>query len=66
MVTIDEVTLRREWLLGSVLSSNKGTGLVRSAKVRTAKSELVRPITKLCLLEKASLDCWAGIRPFAR
>ena len=46
---------RNQWLMGKVLEVNKGRdGLVRSARIKTPSSELVRPITKLSLLEPVS------------
>ena len=59
--TIDEIVLvmdeslpRRYWPLGRVTGVTKGRdGLVCSVKVKTNKSELLRPIDKLCLLEAA-------------
>jgi hypothetical protein len=41
-----------QWPLGLVTEVNTGRdGNIRSCRVRTSKSSLVRPITKLCLLE---------------
>ena len=40
--------------LGRVCTVYEGTdGFVRSAKVRTVKIEMIRPIVKLCLLEES-------------
>ena len=48
----DEKVPRGEWPIGRVTSVNIGRdGLVRSCTVKTARSELVRPIVKLYLLE---------------
>ena len=48
----NEVTPRKCWPLGRVVRLNKGNdGLVRSVEVKTQFSLLVRPVTKLCLLE---------------
>ena len=50
----DENTPRGLWPLGRVVSVNEGRdGLVRSARVKTKASELVRPVTKLVMLEEA-------------
>ena len=53
IVLIDDKPLPRgAWRLGRVLAVHKGKdGLVRSVKVKTCHSELVRPVDKLCLLE---------------
>lgn len=43
---------RSQWLLGRVLETMPGAdGLVRKAKLKTKESILIRPVTKLCLLE---------------
>lgn len=43
---------RGQWPLGQVMKVNVGgEGLTRSCLIKTQNSELVRPITKLCLLE---------------
>jgi hypothetical protein len=45
---------RSEWPVGRVCAVYEGTdGFVRSAKVRTVKTEMIRPIVKLCLLEES-------------
>ncbi len=42
------------WPLGLVVEATKGRDeLVHSVRVKTAKTELVRPIDELCLLEAA-------------
>ena len=53
IVLIDDKPLPRgAWRLGRVLAVHKGKdGPVRSVKVKTCHSELVRPVDKLCLLE---------------
>ena len=54
VLVMDESLPRGYWPLGRVTGMTKGRdGLVRSAKVKTSKSELLRPIDKLCLLEAA-------------
>ena len=46
-------TPRNSWLVGRIIETYKGQDdLVRSARVRLRDSELVRPITKLCVLEE--------------
>ena len=43
---------RNQWPMARIVEVYHGRdGLVRSVKLRTSTSELVRPITKLCLLE---------------
>ena len=47
----DETAPRCSWLMGRVLETYPDNqGFVRSVKVKTATSTLIRPITKLCLL----------------
>ena len=48
---------RHQWPVARVTAVHPGQdGLVRSARIRTKDSELVRPVTKLCLLEEAAYD----------
>lgn len=48
----NELTPRHVWPLGIVKEINQGRdGLVRSVRVKTKSTELVRPITKIILLE---------------
>jgi hypothetical protein len=52
VLMVDESAPRGQWPLGRVVEVYADTtGFVRSAKVRTASSSYVRPITKLCFLE---------------
>jgi len=52
VLIVDENAKRGEWPLGRVLEVNTGRdGFVRSVKVFTRGTTLVRPITKLCFLE---------------
>ena len=45
---------RNEWLLGRIVKIYPDkTGTIRSAKVKTQSTELVRPIHKLCLILEA-------------
>ena len=54
VLIMDENTPRGIWPMGQVVEVNEGRdGLVRSARVRTKSTELVRPITKLVVLEEA-------------
>ena len=54
LVLIAEETPRNLWPLARVLEVYPGDdGLVRSVKVKTRSTTLVRPVTKLCLLEAA-------------
>ena len=47
-----ETTPRRLWPMGLVVQCSNGRdGMIRSARVKTQATELVRPITKLVLLE---------------
>ena len=57
VLLLDENTPRSTWPLGRVLEvyRNSKDGLVRSAKVRTKMSVLVRPIDKIVLLEAAEM-----------
>ena len=51
----DENTPRYVWPMGRVTETYPGAdGLVRTVKVQTKASSLVRPVVKLCLLEEAS------------
>ena len=53
VIMIDFLLPRNEWVLARVLEVFPGPdGYVRSARIRTAKGELVRPISKLCKLER--------------
>ena len=48
---------RNEWPVGRVVAVQPGPdGLVRSARVRTKDTELLRPIAKLCVLEETAID----------
>ena len=54
VLVVDQVMPRGCWLLGRISEVRPGRdGLVRSVKVKTMRSELVRPIDKLCPLEAA-------------
>ena len=56
VLVLDEKTPRSFWPLGRVLEvhANRKDGLVRSVKLKTNTSTLVRPINKIVLLEKAT------------
>ena len=55
VLVLERQLARNEWPMGRVIAANQGEdGLVRSAKVRTRDTELVRPVTRLCLLEEAA------------
>ena len=57
VLMIDKSQPRGAWPLGRVLEVKQGRdGLVRSAKIKTAMSEYLRPIDKLCLLEAAESE----------
>ena len=52
VVVLDDDLPRNSWPLGRIESVSVGRdGLVRSAEVKTKSSRLVRPVTRLCLLE---------------
>jgi hypothetical protein len=52
VLMMDTSLPRNEWLMGRVVETYPGQdGRVRSVKVKTKTSQLVRPITKVCLLE---------------
>ena len=54
VLLLDENSPRGSWPLGLVKEISMGKdGLVRSARVKTATTKLVRPITKLVILEGA-------------
>ena len=53
VLVIANNTPRNSWPVGRIIETYKGQDdLVRSARVRLRDSELVRPITKLCVLEE--------------
>ena len=58
VLLLDENTPRSIWPLGRVIEvySNRGGRLVRSAKVKTRSTELVRPVDKIVLLESSAED----------
>ena len=52
VLIVDQSTVRGQWPLGRVCEVNTGRdGLVRSARLQTKTGEIVRPISKLVLLE---------------
>ena len=57
VLILDENLARGSWPLGLVMETNVGKdGLVRSARIKTKTSQVVRPITKLILLEGVTPD----------
>ena len=53
VLLVNESTPRGLWPLGLVVEVNKGCdGLVRAVKVKTKSTTLLRPITKVVLLEE--------------
>ena len=55
VLVVDNTLPRCRWLLGRVTKVFPGEDArVRTAKVKTKTSRLVRPVTKLCLLEEAT------------
>ena len=54
VLVVEQNIPRGEWPLGRVIGVHCGRdGLVRSARVKTMRSTLTRPINKLCFLEAA-------------
>ena len=54
-LVVDNTLPRCRWLLGRVTKVFPGEDArVRTAEVKTKTSKLVRPVTKLCLLEEAT------------
>ncbi|MEL7342708.1 MAG: hypothetical protein AAGM67_19645, partial [Bacteroidota bacterium] len=52
VLVTDETMPRGSWPLGRILEVKAGRdGLVRTVIVKTMKTQLVRPISKICLLE---------------
>ena len=57
VLVVEQNIPRGDWPLGRIIEVNRGRdGLVRSARVKTMKSILVRPVNKLCLLETANTE----------
>ena len=55
VLVADENTPRGQWPLGRIVNVNVGRdGHVRSCVIKTRTSRIVRPITKLCLLESSN------------
>ncbi len=56
VLVVDEKTPRSSWPLARVsqVNANRKDGLVRSVKVKTSTAVLIRPISKIVLLEEAS------------
>ena len=56
VLIVDEKTPRSSWPLARVsqVNANRKDGLVRSVKVKTSTAVLIRPISKIVLLEEAS------------
>jgi len=53
-LVVDDNSLRGRWLLGRVVKTFPGHDhRVRVAEIKTKNGTLVRPISKLCLLEEA-------------
>ena len=57
VLVLDEKKPRNSWPLGWILEvyANSRDGLVRSVKLKTSTSELVRPINKIVLLQAADV-----------
>ena len=55
VLVVDNTVPRCRWLLGRVTKVFPGEdSRVRTAEVKTKNSRLVRPVSKLCLLEEAT------------
>ena len=53
VLLVDENTPRNLWPLGIVLEVTEGRdGLVRSVRIRTQSTVLIRPVTKIVMLEE--------------
>ena len=53
VLVVDPNTPRENWPLGHISEVYPGPdGVVRSALVKMQHTELIRPVTKLCLLEE--------------
>jgi hypothetical protein len=51
VMIMDENSRRGDWLIGSVTKVFPGSdGVVRAATVKTERSELTRPVVKLCFI----------------
>ena len=63
VIVVDPNSPRAHWPIGRVTEVYPGSdGVIRSAKVKTRLNELVRPVTKICLLEKDDGVSLAGNR----
>ena len=53
VLVLDDNKRRSSWPLGRIMEvyTNRNDGLVRSVKLKTSTSELVRPVHKIVLLE---------------
>ena len=57
VLVVEEMTPRNLWPLARVVDISRGRdGLVRTVRLKTRTTELVRPITKVVLLESSSMD----------
>ena len=55
VLVADENIPRGQWPLGKVISVKIGQdGCVRSCVIKTHTSQIIRPVTKLCLLESSN------------
>ena len=56
VLVLDDNKPHNSWPLGWILEvyTNRKDGLVRSVKLKTSTSELVRPVDKIVLLEAAA------------
>ena len=58
VLILDEMTPRNLWPLALVIAVNRSRdGLIRSVRLKTRSTELVRPITKIVLLESVDKGC---------
>ena len=55
VIVVEDNIERSKWPLARVIETYPGRDqIIRSAKIKTAINELVRPVAKLCLLEEGS------------
>ena len=55
VLQVDDLTPRGQWRLAKVTETFPGEdGLVRTAKIWTGEAELIRPVSKLCLMEASA------------
>jgi hypothetical protein len=60
VLVVDKNIPRGRWLLGRCMKPvfPGRDGRIRTAEIKTKESSLIRPISKLCLLEEAGVLDW--------